>query len=146
MSQPRYNQQLQEFIRQWRPNDKELDKRFMDDVRKLLSAVLSPPAGGAFEVGGIITPKGGAVTIRVGDYEAQLDPVQAHHLALSLMESASSVRIESLFFRFMREETQLPDEVSVGMIDMFRKYRIELLQQELAGELAKQTVIPKDGQ
>lgn len=44
MSQPRYTAVLQEFIRDWRPNDPELDKRFMEGIKDLLAAILKPPA------------------------------------------------------------------------------------------------------
>jgi hypothetical protein len=139
MAQPRYNEELQNFIRQWRPNDPELDERFIGDVRKLLEAILKPPAN-LFEVETILTPGGGKVIVRLGDYEAQLEPVAAHHLALSLIEAAASARIESWLFRFMNEQTKLPDEITVQMIAAFRQYRVEELQKELAGDLAKQTV------
>src|SRR4249920_1172754 len=94
MSQPRYNAALQEFIRQWRPNDPELDKRFVDAIRQLVAAILVPPAG-AFEVETILSPSGGKVVLRLADYEAQLDPLDAQHLALSLVEAATSARTES---------------------------------------------------
>lgn len=142
MSQPRYNQQLQEFIRQWRPNKPELDQRFMEDVRHLMQAILKPPTE-TFEVETILTPGGGKVVVRLADYEAQIDPVQAHHLALSLIEAAASARIESWLFRFMAEETELPQNVTVNMIAAFRAYRVAELKKELEGDLAKQTVLPK---
>lgn len=144
MAQPRYTEVLQRFIQQWLPNDPELDKRFREDVRKLLEAILKPPAN-VFDVETILTPAGGKVVVRLGDYEAQLEPVAAHHLALSLIEGAASARIESWLFRFMHENTELPDEVTVSMIAAFRHYRVEELQKELAGDLAKQGTLPKDG-
>ena len=87
MAQPRYSAALQEFIRQWRPHEPELDKRFIDAIRQLVEAILRPPAG-AFEVETILAPSGGKVILRLGDYEAQLAPLDAQHLALSLVEAA----------------------------------------------------------
>lgn len=144
MSQPRYDRQLKEFIHQWRPNKPELDQRFMDDVKALLAAILRPPSD-VFEVETILTPAGGKVVCRLGDYEAQLDPVQAHHLALSLIEGASSARLESLLYKYMREAVEVPEDKTLQMIAIFRGYRTEEMRKEFEGELAKQTVIPKDG-
>ena len=143
MSQPRYNEALQAFVRKWRPNKPELDQRFMSDLRDLLSAILTPPRN-VFDVETILSDSGGKVVVRLADYEAQLHPVQAHHLALSLMEAAASARIESWLLLFMREDTQLPKEVVVNMISAFRAFRVEELRKELDGDLAKQTVPPKE--
>src|SRR6187455_1827359 len=109
MPQPRYNAALQAFIKQWWPNDPDLDKRFLDDVRRLIEAILKPPAT-VFEVETILSPSGGKVVVRLGDYEAQFDPLDAQHLALSLMEAATSARTESFLFRFLREKMKSPHE------------------------------------
>lgn len=143
MSQPRYSAALQEFIRQWRPNDPELDKRFIESVRTLVAAILAPPAG-AFEVETILSPTGGKVVVRVADYEAQLDPLDAQHLALSLMEAATSARTESWLFRFMGEQMQLPAEMAARMIGEFRHYRMEEMQHELDGDFEKRSVPIKE--
>jgi hypothetical protein len=141
MSQQRYNTALQEFIRQWRPNNPELDKRFIDSVRQLLAAILTPPAS-VFEVGTILSPTGGKVTVRVADFEAQLDPLDAQHLALSLLEAAASARVESQLFRFVRERLDLDHDRAAMMIAEFRHYRMEEMQRELDGDFARRTVIP----
>jgi hypothetical protein len=90
-----------------------------------------------------LSPAGGKVVVRLADYEAQLEPVAAHHLALSLIEAAASARIESWLFRFMSEETKLDQERTVQMIAAFRAYRVAEMEKELQGELSKQGVIPK---
>jgi len=139
MPQPRYNDALQAFIKQWRPNDPELDKRFLDDVRQLLAAVLKPPAN-VFEVETILSPSGGKVVLRLGDYEAQLDPLDAQHLALSLMEAATSARTESFLFRFLLERVAFPHDHATLMIGEFRHYRAEEMQKELDGDFEKRSV------
>ena len=139
MAQPRYNAALQEFIRDWRPNKGELGDRFIDAVRRLVAAIVSPPAGGAVEVETILTPAGGKVVLRLADYEVQLEPVAAHHLALSLVEGAASARVESWLVRFLQEELEIETEVSARVIKRFREYRIAELQAELDGELGRQT-------
>jgi len=93
MAQPRYNDAMQRFLRQWRPNDPDLDKRFMKDMRVLLAAILAPPAN-TFEVETILTETGGKVVVRLGDYEAQLDPLDAQHLGISIIEGSTSARME----------------------------------------------------
>jgi len=139
MPQPRYNDALQAFVKQWRPNDPELDKRFLDDVRQLLAAVLKPPAN-VFEVETILSPSGGKVVLRLGDYEAQLDPLDAQHLALSLMEAATSARTESFLFRFLLERVAFPPDHATLMIGEFRHYRAEEMQKELDGDFEKRSV------
>ena len=141
MPQPRYNAALQAFIKQWWPNDPDLDKRFLDDVRRLVQAIVQPPAN-VFEVETILAPTGGKVVVRLGDYEAQLDPLDAQHLALSLMEAATSARTESFLFRFLREKMKSPDEHATLMIGEFRHYRMEEMQKELDGDFAKRSVPP----
>jgi hypothetical protein len=139
MPQPRYNAALQSFIKAWRPNDPELDKRFVDDVRQLLASVLKPPAA-VFEVETILSPKGGKVVLRLADYEAQIDPLDAQHLALSLMEAATAARTESFLFRFLLEKMESPDEHAALMIGEFRHYRMEEMQKELDGDFEKRSV------
>jgi hypothetical protein len=143
MAQPRYGDTLKDFLRQWRPNDPELDKRFTEDVRQLVSAILTPPAG-AFEVETILTPAGGAVVLRLADYEAQLHPLNAQHLALSLVEAATSARTESWLFRFMIEKVNLDNDRAAGMIGQFRHYRMEEMQREIDGDFEKRSVTKKD--
>jgi len=139
MAQPRYNAALQEFIRQWRPNDPELDKRFMDGIRALLSAILKPPAN-LFEVETILSETGGKVVIRLGDYEAQLDPLDAQHLGISIIEGATSARLESWLNRFLIERLEAGHEVAVQTIAAFRNYRIEEMQRELASDFERRSV------
>ena len=139
MAQPRYSDQLKRFINQWRPNNPELDKRFTEDVRALVAAIVTPPAG-AFEVETILTDKGGVVILRVADYEAQLEPLNAQHLALSLVEAATSARLESWLSRFMQEQINLDRERALGMIAHFRQYRTEEMQKELEGDFEKRSV------
>jgi len=129
MAQPRYNAVLQGFIRQWRPNDAELDKRFMDDIRSLLEAILKPPAN-VFEVETILSDAGGKVVIRLGDYEAQLDPLDAQHLGISIIEAATSARTESWLTRFLLERLTLPHEVATQMIAESRGYRVAEMQRQ----------------
>lgn len=138
MAQPRYNAALQEFIRQWRPNDPELDKRFVDGVRDLLAAILKPPAN-LFEVETILTPRGGKVVVRLADYEAQLDPLDAQHLALSLVEAATSARLESWLTRFLQEQLDADATAAGRMIGEFRNYRTEEMEKELAGDFARRS-------
>src|SRR5262245_28558861 len=132
MAQPRYSEALKKFINDWRPNDPELDKRFIEAVRALVAAILVPPAG-AFEVTTLLTPKGGAVTLRLADYEAQLEPLDAQHLALSLMEASTSARTESWLFRFLGDMGTDPEH-GARLIGAFRNYRIEEMQKELDGD------------
>jgi len=134
-----YNAELQEFIRLWRPNDPEADKRFVEGVRSLIQAILKPPTN-TIEVTNILSPTGGKVCVRLGDYEAQLDPLDAQHLALSLIESATGARTESWMYRFLREHAGMPDEMCVRMIGEFRNYRAEEMQKELAGDFEKRSV------
>jgi hypothetical protein len=143
MSQSRYNAALQEFIRQWRPRSPvDLDVRFVDDVRKLVSAILCPPAG-TFEVTTILSPSGGKVLVRLADYEAQLDPLDAQHLALSLVEGATSARTESWLYRFMQEQLEAEPMLAARMVGEFRNYRIEEMQRELDGDFERRSVPPK---
>lgn len=139
MPQPRYNDALQAFIKQWRPNDPELDRLFIEAVRWLLASVLKPPAN-IFEVETILSPSGGKVVVRLGDYEAQIDPLDAQHLALSLMEAATSARTESFLYRFMLDQTKIPHEHATMMIGEFRSYRMEEMQKELDGDFEKRSV------
>jgi hypothetical protein len=139
LSQPRYNAALQEFIRQWRPNDPELDKRFMTGIKDLLAAILKPSAN-VFEVETILSESGGKVIVRLGDYEAQLDPLDAQHLALSLVESATSARTESWMYRFMLEELDTDPVMAARMVGEFRNYRIKEMQRELAGDFERRSV------
>lgn len=144
MSQPRYNAALQEFIRQWRPHyPPELDLRFVDAVRKLVAAILCPPDG-AFEVETILSPTGGKVVLRLADYEAQLDPLDAQHLALSLVEAATSARTESWLFRFMGERMDVGPEIAARMIGEFRNYRVEEMQHEMDGDFERRSVRKED--
>lgn len=139
MPQPRYNDALQAFIKQWRPNDPELDSRFIEAVRQLLASVLKPPAN-VFEVETILSPTGGKVVVRLADYEAQLDPLDAQHLALSLMEAATSARTESFLFRFLGEKMKAEHDHAVMLIGEFRHYRMEEMQKELDGDFEKRSV------
>jgi hypothetical protein len=141
MAQPRYNAVLQTFIQQWRPNDPELDRRFMEAIRELLAAVLKPPAN-VFEVETILSDKGGKVVVRLGDYEAQLDPLDAQHLALSLLEAATSARTESWLFRFLQEQ-ELDSGRAARVIGEFRNYRIEEMQREMKGDFERRGVVPE---
>jgi hypothetical protein len=138
MAQPRYNEALQKFFRDWRPNDPELDKRFIEAVRALVAAIAAAPAG-AFEVETILTDNGGKVVVRLADYEAQLDPLDAQHLALGLVEAATSARTESFLFRFMMEQVQLDPERAARVIGEFRNYRTEEMQKELDGDFARRS-------
>lgn len=139
MAQPRYNAVLQEFIRQWRPNNPELDKRFIESIRQLVAAIVAPPAG-AFEVETILSDRGGSVVVRLADYEAQLDPLDAQHLALSLMEAATSARTESWLMRFLLQRLEVGNEVAARMIGEFRNYRTEEMQRELGGDFERRSV------
>jgi hypothetical protein len=139
LAQPRYSEALKRFIHDWRPNDPELDKRFSEAVRQLVEAIVQPPAG-AFEVGTILTPAGGKVIVHLADYEAQLAPLDAQHLALSLVEAATSARTESWMFRFMLERVELDQERAAQMIGEFRHYRMEEMQREIDGDFAKRSV------
>jgi hypothetical protein len=141
MAQPRYNAALQEFIRQWRPNDPELNKRFMEGVKTLLAAILAPPAS-VFEVETILSDAGGKVVIRLGDYEAQLDPLDAQHLGISIIEATTAARTESWLQRFLIERLEAGQEAAVQTIAAFRSYRVEEMQRELAGDFEKRNVIP----
>jgi len=134
MAQPRYNDALQKFLRAWRPNTSELDKRFIDDVRALLAAVLQPPAG-AFEVETILSPAGGKVILRLGDYEAQLLPLDAQRLALTLMEAAASARTESWLVKFLQDQLELEMDAAVRVIASFRDYRVDEMQRELTADM-----------
>jgi hypothetical protein len=138
MAQPRYSEALKKFIHEWKPNDLELDKRFVDAVRQLVAAIVSPPEG-AFEVQTILTPKGGTVVVRVADYEAQLAPLDAQHLALSLVKAATSARTESWLFRFMMEQVALDSERAARVIGEFRNYRMEEMQKELDGDFERRS-------
>lgn len=129
---------MQEFIKQWRPNDPELDKQFIQGVRALLAAALSPPAG-VFEVETILSDAGGKVVLRLADYEAQLAPLDAQHLALSLVEAATSARTESWMYRFMQEELDADPTVAALMVGEFRNYRTEEMQRELAGDFERRS-------
>lgn len=138
MAQPRYNAALQNFLRDWKPNEPELDRRFIDAVRVLLAAVLQPPEH-VFEVETILSPVGGRVVVRLADYEAQLDPLDAHHLALSLVEAAASARTESWLMRWIKGNVSSEINVAAGIVGDFRKFRTEEMQRELDGDLAKRS-------
>jgi hypothetical protein len=133
---------LQAFIRQWRPNDPELDRQFVEGIRKLLAAVLTPPAN-VFEVTTILSEKGGKVVVRLADYEAALDPLDAQHLALSLVEAATSARTESWLFRFLQEQVDLDANRAARVIGEFRNYRTEEMQRELAGDFERRSAVPE---
>lgn len=139
MPQPRYNDALHAFMKQWCPNDPDLNKRFLDDVRQLVAAILKPPSA-VFEVETILSPSGGKVVVRLADYEAQLDPLDAQHLALSLMEAATSARTESFLYRFLGERMEAPDEHAAMLIGQFRHYRMEEMQKELDGDFEKRSI------
>jgi hypothetical protein len=139
LSQPRYHAALQEFLRQWRPNDPELDKRFVESIRKLVQAILQPPAA-VFEVENILTADGGKVILRLGDYEAQLSPLDAQHLALSLVEASTGARTESWLYRFLLERLEADHERAGMVIAEFRHYRIEEMQRELNGDFERRSV------
>jgi hypothetical protein len=141
MAQPRYSDQLKRFIQQWRPNDPALDERFMSDIRGLVAAIVSPPAS-VFEVTTILSADGGKVVVRLGDYEAQLDPLDSQHLGLSLIEAATAARTESFLARFLKENVEVEDVQVAGLIGSFRDYRIEEMQRELAGDLERRSVPP----
>ncbi|HKE24945.1 MAG TPA: hypothetical protein VKB88_21430 [Bryobacteraceae bacterium] len=144
MAEPRYSQALQQFIHDWRPNDPELDKRFLADIKELLAAILKPPAS-VFEVNTILSSVGGGkVVLRLGEYEAQMDPLDAQHLALSLMEGASAARLESMLSQFFMEKLGASQEHLGLVLAHFRHYRIEEMQKELDGEFAKRGVIPPE--
>jgi len=130
MAQPRYNDALDRFIREWRPNDAELDKRFIQAVRALLAAALCPPEG-AFEVETILSAAGGKVILRLADYEAQLDPLDAQRLALALVEAAASARAESWLVQFLQQQLQVEMGVAARVISSFRDYRVAEMQREL---------------
>jgi hypothetical protein len=142
MAQPRYSDTLKEFIRQWRPNDPELDKKFMEGIKDLLAAILKPPSN-VFEVETILSDKGGKVVVRLGDYEAQLDPLDAQHLALSLVEGATSARTESWMYRFMCERLEQAPQLAAMMVGDFRHYRMEEMQREIGGDFERRDVPPK---
>jgi hypothetical protein len=143
MAEPRYDQALKKFIRDWRPNDPELDTRFVEAVRELLAAILKPPAN-VFDVATILSPTGGKVVVRLGDYEAQMDPLDAQHLALSLLEASAAGRLESFLCRFLLDRLALDQEHMGRMIAEFRHYRIEEMERELAGDFARRGVIPEE--
>jgi hypothetical protein len=138
MAQPRYNDALQRFIREWRPNSPELDAKFIEAVRGLLAAILKPPAN-LFEVETILTPAGGKVVLRLADYEAQLDPLDAQHLALGLVEAATSARTESWLSRFLHDQLEAEPEMVVRLVAEFRNYRTEEMQRELAGDFERRS-------
>jgi hypothetical protein len=136
MAQPRYNARLQAFIREWRPNSPELDGKFMDSVRGLVSAIVSP-AVAAFEVETILSNDGGKVVVRLGDYEAQLAPVEAQRFALALVEAATSARTESWLVRFLNDELEVTGGAAARIIASFRDYRIGEMQRELAADMER---------
>jgi hypothetical protein len=142
MAQPRYSDELKRFIQQWHPNDPELDKRFMDGIKALLAAILKPPAN-VFEVETILSETGGKVVVRLGDYEAQLDPLDAQHLGISIIEASTSARMESWLKRFFIEQVDAGHEAAVHTIAAFRAYRIEEMQREMAGDFERRSVPPK---
>jgi len=110
----------------------------MQDIRGLLAAILKPPLT-VFEVTTILSPNGGKVVVRLGDYEAQLDPLEAQHLGLSLIEAATAARFLS---RFLKENVEVEDAQVIGLIGSFRDFRIEEMQRELAGDLERRSVPP----
>lgn len=134
MAQPRYNDALQRFIREWRPNTPELDDKFIQAVRALLAAVLSPPAG-VFEVETILSDAGGKVILRLADYEAQLQPLDAQRLALALVEAAASARAESWLVRFLQEQCEVEMGAAARVIASFRDYRVTEMQRELDDDM-----------
>jgi hypothetical protein len=136
MAQPRYNATLQAFIREWRPNDAELDKRFIQAVRELVSAIVSPPAG-VFEVETILSDAGGKVILRLGDYEAQLDPLDAQRLALALVEAAAAARAESWLVQFLQQHLQVEMGTAARVISSFRDYRVAEMQRELDRDMQR---------
>ena len=144
MAQPRYNDALQKFISQWRPNSAELDARFIADVRALLAAVLSPPAG-AFEVETILSSDGGKVILRLADYEAQLQPLDSQRLALALFEASASARSESWLAKFLQDEMEVELGTAARVIASFRDYRIEEMQRELDAGMERPAAAPAGG-
>lgn len=134
----RYDAALKEFIRQWRPNDPELDRKFIEGITHLLAEVTKPPAN-QFEVTTILSNKGGKVIVRLADYEAQMDPLDAQHLALSLVEAATSARTESWLYRFL-QTLSMGNEIASRMIGEFRNYRMEEMQRELQGDFERRSV------
>lgn len=141
MAQPRYDQELKRFIQQWRPNDPALDERFMQDIKGLLAAIVSPPAS-VFEISTILSPDGGKVVVRLGDYEAQMDPLDAQHLGISLIEAATAARTESFLSRFLKENVEVEDIQVAGLIGSFRDFRIQEMQREMAGDFERRSVLP----
>jgi hypothetical protein len=135
MAQPRYNAALQAFIRDWRPNSPELDGRFIDAVHGLVAAIVSPAAG-VFEVETILSPAGGKVIVRLGGYEAQLDPLDAQRFALALVEAATAARTETWLVRFLRDKLDVEMGTAAHVIANFRDYRVEEMQRELAADMA----------
>lgn len=79
------------------------------------------------------------MVVRLGDYEAQLDPLDAQHLALSLVEGATSARTESWLYRFMGDQLDAPPQVAAKMVGEFRNYRIEEMEKELAGDFERRS-------
>jgi len=135
MAQPRYTAALQGFIREWRPNTPELDGKFIQAVKGLVAAILSPPVA-AFEVETILSDAGGKVVVRLGDYEAQLSPVDAQRFALGLFEAATSARTETWLMRFLNDEVEVTGGAAARIIGNFRDYRVEEMQRELAADMS----------
>ena len=143
MAQPRYTAALQAFIREWRPNS-ALDDKFIQAVRGLVAAIVSP-AVAAFEVETILSEAGGKVVVRLGDYEAQLAPIEAQRLALALVEAATSARTESWLMRFLNDELDVTGGAAARVIGSFRDYRVEEMQRELAADMPAPAAAPGGG-
>jgi hypothetical protein len=136
MAQPRYNAALQAFIRDWRPNVPEIDDKFIQAVRGLVAAILCPPAG-EFEVETILSNDGGKVILRLADYEAQLQPLDAQRLALALVEAAASARTESWLVKFLQEQLEVEMGAAARVIASFRDYRTSEMQRELDADMPR---------
>ena len=105
-------------------------------MKGLVAAIVCPPAG-VFEVETILSEAGGKVVVRLGDYEAQLAPVEAQRLALALVEAATSARTESWLMRFLNDELDVTGGAAARVIGSFRDYRVGEMQRELAEDIER---------
>jgi len=78
---------------------------------------------GMFQVETILSETGGKVIVRLAEYEAQLDPLDAQRFALALVEAAASARAESWLVKFLQEQLEVEIGAAARVIASFRDYR-----------------------
>ena len=69
------------------------------------------------------------VDIQVGEIHTQMSAVAAVDVARNIFEVAAGAYADAFIFNFLKEKLEQPDGVAVQIIQEFRAYRDELLQE-----------------